>query len=187
VAERFPKSAAASQALYSAGIALRDQGKPDEALAALREVTVRFPFAKYSEDALLAAAELHATRKDDAKAAETVEALLQRFPNSGLAPEAMLLLASLKSRQKAMVEAGSILAEVRAKFPNTPESVKALDAMGDNARAEGKADDARKLWTQVMEEARTLSEGKYVWYVNVQAQLQKLADGARAKLGEGAK
>jgi hypothetical protein len=37
-----------------------------------------------------------------------------------------------------------------------------------------------------MQEADTLSNGKYVWYVNVQAVLERIAAGARAKL-EGKK
>ena len=67
-------------------------------------------------------------------------------------------------------------------FPNTVEAVRALEKLGDNQDARKQLNAARTLWRQVIEEADTLANGKYVWYVNVQAVLKQIADRARTKL-----
>ena len=183
VAVRYPRSRAAAEALYHAGSFLRQAGKPDDALKTLDDLLRRYPYAKWAEDALLAKARvLHAHRRDAEAAGKALGELLDRFAKSALVPEALLLLADLKTGGKRLDEADAVLARVRREFPDTVEAVQALEALADNQQARKQPNEAKELWRQVLKEAKTLSEGKYVWYVNVQAVLKKVADSARAKL-----
>lgn len=170
VVTKYPASKTAAEALYvSAGI-LRDQGKTDEAHQAYDAVLTDFPFSKWAEDSLMA------------KGTEAaLERVLKDYGNSALVPEAMLRLADIKTRAQQFIEGNSILEELRSRFPQTLESVQALDKLADNKAATGDRAGAQKLWQQVIEEAATLTAGKYVWYVNVQSALKEVADGARTK------
>jgi len=182
IVAQYPKSSAAAEALYQAGDLLLKQQKPDEALKTLDELLAGYPYAKWSEDALVAKAQTFRSQQKPAESEKALEALLEQFPSSSLVPEAMLELAGLKAARGDLDESDVILSEVRQRYANTVEWVKALDALADNQSARKNLNKARELWRQVMEEAKTLSEGKYVWYVNVQTLLQKLSDQARAKI-----
>ena len=187
VVEQYPKSSAAAEAFYHAGSFLLQLGKPDEALKTFDGLLAQYPYAKWAEDALVAEAQTFRSKKNDsAAAAKALEELLAQFPSSSLVPEAMLELAALKVAKGDLAEADHLLKEVRDRFPNTVEWVKALEALGDNQHARKNAGKARELWRRVIEEADQLSDGKYVWYVNVQAVLKGIADRARRK-AEGKK
>jgi len=182
VVAQYPKSKAAAEALYQAGDLLLKQQKPDKALKTFDELLTSYPYAKWAEDALVAKAQTYRSQQKPAESEKTLEALLEQFPSSSLVPEAMLGLAGQKAARGDLDESDAILGEVRQRYANTVEWVKALDALADNQAARKNLNKARELWRQVMEEAKTLSEGKYVWYVNVQTLLQTIADGARKKI-----
>jgi hypothetical protein len=115
----------------------------------------------------------------DAAAEKALAQLVADHPDSSLASEAMLRLAVLQTARKDLDAADVSLGEVRRKFPNTVEAVKALKGLADNLAARGKATEAAKLYRQVIEECQRLSEGKYVFFVNVQAVLKQISDSAR--------
>jgi len=187
VAARYPKSGAAAEALYQAASFLVKTGKPDAARDTFQTLLTRYPYSKWAEDTLMALAQLHAPGwRHEEPAVRTLGDLLERFPKSSLVPEALLGLAAMNASKGDLDASDAILARVREQFPNTVEAVKALEALGDNQQQRKQPNQARELWRQVIQEADTLSNGKYVWYVNVQAVLKESADRARAKL-EGKK
>ena len=111
-----------------------------------------------------------------------LEQLLAKHPKSKLVPEAMLKLAGFNAARGQLVESDSILRLLRGNYPGSVEAVQALDMLGDNEQTRGNRSATLKLWKKVIDEARSLSKGKYVWYVNVQALLEKLGDRAREKI-----
>ena len=103
-------------------------------------------------------------------------------PASSLGSEAMLRLAALQTQRKDLDAAAATLAEVRKKYPDTVEAVLALKRLADNQQSRGRAEEAKQLYQQTLSDCQRLSEGKYVFFVNVQAVLKAIADTARAKL-----
>lgn len=178
----FSKSAAAAQALFEAGACLEKTGHPAEAIRTYDELVAKYPHAKWCEDALLAKSQLLAKQKDAAGAGVALDELLMRFPSSNLVPEALLQRAALYIVALEPQKAERVCNDVRDRFPATVEAVKALEILGD-IRHTGKAEnEAKTLWRQVVEEAGNLSDGKYVWYVNVQVILKVISDRARLKI-----
>jgi tetratricopeptide (TPR) repeat protein len=182
VVERYSKSEAAAQALYRAGSYLEKLDRADEALVRYKRLIGRYPFAKWAEDGLLAEAELLEGRGDAAGASSALRRLLADYGSSSLVAEAMLKLAGHEAATGDFDASDPILKDVRERFKSTVESVQALEMLADNlqARKDGKA--AKGLWKQVMAEAKGLSEGKYVWYVNVQVMLQDISGRCRDKI-----
>jgi TolA-binding protein len=182
VVERFPRSRAAAQALYQAASFLLQRKEPDAALATLDDLLARYPYAKWAEDALVAKAAILKSHRQDYPGAERALAeMLERFDKSALVPEALLDQADLQVRQGRLDASDAVLAKIRDTFPNTVEATRALEAVGDNHFRRKDSGKARECWRQVIAEADTLTRGKYVWFVNVQAVLAEIADRARAK------
>jgi TolA-binding protein len=187
VAARYPKSAAAAEALYHAGSFLVQRGERPRAMETFQGLLTRYPYSKWAEDTLMATARLRSPGgRYEQPAVRVLAELLERFPKSSLVPEAMLMLGAMSAQKGDLDDSDTVLAGVREQFPNTVEAVRALDALGDNQRRRNDLGKARELWRQVIDEAKTLANGKYVWYVNVQTVLKEISDTARAKI-EGKK
>lgn len=182
VVATYPRSNAAAEALFHAGSFLAQGKQPAKAQQTFRDLLARYPYAKWAEDSMMALADLRSPDgKHDEAAVQTLEALLERFPKSALVPEALLRLATMARSKGDLDGSDRTLLQVREQFPNTVEAVKALEGLGDNQHLRKQAPKARELWRQTIAEADELAAGKYVWYVNVQALLQQIADRARAK------
>ena len=182
VVKNFPKSAAAPESMFQVGRFQTQENKPDEALKTYDALTVQYPYAKWVEDALLARATIYTTKGELPAACTALQALITDHQNSNLVPDAMVELGRLQAQQGDRDNSDQTLQRVRRMFPDTVQSVQALDAQGDNQQARNLPADAKKTWKQVIDEAAALSSGKYVWYVNVQAMLHDIAEGARAKM-----
>ena len=182
---KYPKAQAAAQAMYLAGTFQVSGGRLDEAVKTFAKVLRRYPYSKWVEDALLAQAAVQAARHESATAEATLAELIAKHGKSSLVSEAMLRLAALQAGRRDLQAADATLSSLRQKFPNTVEAVKALDGLADNQQARGNRDQAAILYRQVIDESQKLSEGKYVFYVNVQAVLKGIAESARAKLDGG--
>ncbi len=178
----YPKAQSAAEALYQVGVLEARQGKTDRALANHGRLLVQYPYSRWVEDALLSQAELLAGRKDHAAAEKALTELLTSRPRSQRASEAMLRLAGLQTLRRDLNSADAVFLAVRQKYANTVEAVIALEGLADNQKARGNAAEAAKLYQQVLDDCQKLSEGKYVFFVNVQAALKRIADSARAKM-----
>ena len=130
----------------------------------------------------LAQAEVLASRHDTAAAEQVLAELITNHAKSSLVSEAMLRLAALQAARRDFSAADATFGDLRKKFPNTVEAVMALQGLADNQQARGDRNKAAALYRQVIDESQNLSEGKYVFYVNVQAVLKNLAESARGKL-----
>jgi TolA-binding protein len=181
VVAKYPKAQAAAEAMFQAGSFQLKGGKADEAMKSFAQLLATYPYAKWVEDTLMAQAEVLTSRKDNAAAEKALLDLINEHGASNLASEAMLRLAALQVQRHDADAASLTCGEVRRKFPDTVEAVKALEALADIAKAGGKAD-AANLYKQIIDECQKLSEGKYVFFVNVQAVLKKISDSARAKM-----
>jgi tetratricopeptide (TPR) repeat protein len=184
VLDAYPKSHSAVQALYQAGQYLQLAGQPDQAIATYDEVQQRFPFAKWSEDSLLAKSDLQLQQNQLEPAAQTLTGLIARFPDSSLIAEAMLKLAQVQHLRNDLDGSDQTLARLHRQFPDTVEDVRAIELLGDNQASRKNTDAARKLYQQVMDSADRLSQGKFVFAVNVQAVLHNISEEARQKLSD---
>lgn len=186
VVAKYPKSNAAPEALYQAARFLIQLNKPDDALKTFDELSTRYPYAKWVEDALIGRANIYKAKGDLDAARKVFELLIVNHEGSNLIPDAMIDLARIQAQKGDPDGSDSTLNEVRRKLPDTVQSVQALELLGDNRKARNQPNEAKALWKQAIDEAKALSEGKYIWYVNVQAVLQSISDSSRAKI-EGKK
>jgi TolA-binding protein len=182
VVARYPKAQAAAEAMYRGGAFQAQAGHTQQAMAVYSEVLAKYPYSKWIEDTLLAQAEILAAGGDAAGAEKALSELVTGHPASNLSSEAMLRLSALQAQRKDLDAAAVTLSEIRHKYPNTVESVMALERLADHQKARGKTDEAAKLYQQTIAECQQLSEGKYVFFVNVQAVLEKVSQSARAKM-----
>ena len=182
VTVRHPKAQAAAEAMYQAGRFQSQAGLGEAAMQTYDQLLKTYPYSKWVEDTLMAQAGILTARKDRAASEKKFNELIADHAESSLLSEAMLQLGALQVQRQDLDAADLSYGEIRRKFPSTVEAVKALDGQADNLKARGKREEASRLYQQVIDESQKLADGKYVFFVNVQAVLKKLGESARAKL-----
>ena len=132
----YPGSTVAGNALLRKSALLEEEGKIDEARAALVELREKHPQHPLVDQATLALARLAANANDLAKARD----FLNQLPSSSdLAALAQLQLGDLAYREGDLVKAKTIYEPIQANFPVNPWSRDVSDRLQALKLAEAKA------------------------------------------------
>ncbi|MBC7328535.1 tetratricopeptide repeat protein [bacterium] len=126
VAQEYPQSEYAPEALLRAGDMYAQSKKPDDAIAVYQEFVDKYPKDPRVPSALMNIAWRYSDKKDFVKSAETFKKVADEYPNSESAKEALLRAGDMYAKAGKNEEAIKIYQEFAQKYPNDENASKAL-------------------------------------------------------------
>jgi peptidoglycan lytic transglycosylase len=151
IAQRYPDTPAAPNALYRYAVLLWNRDRDEEALPALVQYLRRYPNGSRSAEALYAVGRIEQTAQREEDAIRSYERLASRYPTAAQAREARWRIGWIRYQQGRWRDAAAIFGALEGRT-----TAAGADARYWRARALERAGDdgaAREIYEQILERA----------------------------------